>query len=165
MIIKSSLKSLFLVLLLSGCAAQPPAPETPEARSSDLEVSELAIVRAVEVSGEPGAYTFVVTIESEETGCGQYANWWEVVTEDGTLLYRRILAHSHVDEQPFTRSGGPVAVEADQTVIVRSHMYPQGYSAQVVQGTVSEGWVPTMLPTDFALELAEAEPQPNGCAF
>lgn len=174
MITNAPLKSLFLVLLLSSCAAQPPTSKTPEITSDSQDTSsevatppqnELAVVSAVEVSGEPGAYTFAVTIESEETGCDQYANWWEVVTEDGTLLYRRILAHSHPDEQPFTRSGGPVAVEADQSVIVRSHMYPQGYSTQALQGTASEGLVPTTLPTDFALALAEVEPQPDGCAF
>lgn len=174
MIINAPLKSLFLVLLLSSCAAQPPVAETPEASSSKGEASSkdatqsqngLAVVSAVEMSGEPRAYMFAVTIESEETGCDQYANWWEVVTEDGDLLYRRILAHSHVDEQPFTRSGGPVSVEADQTVIVRSHIYPKGYSPQAAQGTASEGLVPVTLPADFAPELAEAEPQPSGCAF
>lgn len=174
MVIKFSLKSLFIVLLLLGCAAQSPVSETSEATTADREVAseaerptanELATVRAVEVSGESGAYRFAVTIESPDTGCNQYANWWEVVTEDGTLLYRRILAHSHVDEQPFTRSGGPVAVEADQPVIVRSHVYPQGYSIRAMQGTVSEGLTPMTLPTDFFPEVANAEPQPSGCAF
>lgn len=174
MVIKLSVKSLFIVFLLLGCAAQAPVSEPSEATSADREAASeaerptadaLATVRAVEVSGESGAYRFAVTIESPDTGCDQYANWWEVVTEDGTLLYRRILAHSHVDEQPFTRSGGPVAVEADQPVIVRSHTYPQGYSPQAMQGTASEGLTPITLPTDFAPELAEAEPQPSGCAF
>lgn len=174
MAIHSPLKSLLLVLLLSGCAAQPPVSETPEANSADRDAGsevtgspedELAVVSAVEVSGEAGAYTFAVTIESEETGCDQYVDWWEVASEEGDLLYRRILAHSHVDEQPFTRSGGPVSVEADQTVIVRLHLYPQGYSTQAVRGNVSKGLMPTAIPADFAPELAEAEPQPGGCEF
>lgn len=179
MIIKSSLKSLFTVLFLVSCAAQPPVSEMPEATSSDSESvseadrlpadglpdDELAVVSAVKVSGEPGDYTFAVTIKSPDTGCNQYANWWEVLTEDGTLLYRRILAHSHSDEQPFTRSGGPVAVDAGQPVIVRVHMFPQGYSAQAVQGTAGEELVPATLPAGFASELAAVEPQPSGCAF
>jgi hypothetical protein len=64
-------------------------------------------VVAVEVTGEPGARAFTVTVRSPDTGCERYADLWEVVSTDGDLRYRRVLAHSHVDEQPFTRSGGP----------------------------------------------------------
>ena len=80
-----------------------------------------ADVIGVQVSGAPGAYQFNVTIKSPDTGCQQYADWWEVVSEDGRLLYRRVLLHSHVDEQPFTRSGGPVPIQADTVVWVRAH--------------------------------------------
>lgn len=51
-------------------------------------------------------------MRSPDRDCGLYADWWEVVGEDGRLLYRRILMHSHPDEQPFTRPGGPVAIAA-----------------------------------------------------
>ena len=172
--INATLTSLFIVLLLSSCADQAPRSETPEANSTNQEAgsevasspqNDLAVVSAVEVSGEPEAYTFAVTIESQETGCDQYANWWEVITPEGELQYRRILAHSHVDEQPFTRSGGPVEVGADETVIVRSHTYPQGYSAQAMEGSVTSGFEPVTLPADFAQQLARANPQPGSCAF
>lgn len=124
-----------------------------------------AVVTAVDISGEAGNYTFNVTIESPDTGCDTYANWWEVITPEGELLYRRILAHSHVDEQPFTRSGGPVAISPTQPVIVRSHMYPYGYSPEVMEGVVEMGFIPTTLPEGFAAELATVEPQPSGCTF
>ncbi|MGF1574893.1 MAG: hypothetical protein ACFCU9_02945 [Cyanophyceae cyanobacterium] len=124
-----------------------------------------AEVIAVESSGDPLAYQFVVTIESPDTGCDQYANWWEVLTPEGELLYRRILFHSHVDEQPFTRSGGAVAISPEQEVIVRAHMDPDGYGVQAMKGTVAEGFEVVELPLDFAVDVASQDPVHPGCAF
>ena len=127
--------------------------------------SSTARVLKVEVTGEASAYTFAVTISSPDTGCEQYANWWEVISEDGKLLYRRILAHSHVDEQPFTRSGGSIALQLNQVAIVRVHMHPSGYSTQAQIGTVTNGFEATTLEPEFATELAQQEPLPKSCAF
>ena len=65
-----------------------------------------ANVMQVSVGGNPGSYTFSVTIESPDSGCDQYADWWEVVSPEGQLIYRRVLLHSHVREQPFHSLGG-----------------------------------------------------------
>ena len=124
-----------------------------------------ARVTAVQVNGQPQNYNFSVTIESRETGCDQYADWWEVVTPEGELIYRRTLAHSHVSEQPFTRSGGPVRIAANQRVHVRVHMNNSGYPKVVMSGSVAEGFSPETLREDFAADLAEADPQPPDCAF
>lgn len=97
----------------------------------------LAHVTGVTVSGQ----TLSVTIASQETGCDQYANWWEVTSEDGTrLIYRRILGHSHVDEQPFTRSGGPVEAGPQEQLVVRAHMAPGGYGGRAWRGTLGSGF-------------------------
>ena len=104
-------------------------------------------------------------IRSPDTGCEQYADWWEVITEDGELIYRRILTHSHVNEQPFTRSGGPVAISADAVVIVRPHMFPNGYGDTALRGSVTGGFEEISLDVDFASELENIDPLPNGCAF
>ena len=86
-----------------------------------------AIIKAIKVTGNKNAYTFAVTLKSPDTGCKQYANWWEVISLDGkTLYYRRVLGHSHVDEQPFTRSGGTIKITAKTEVIIRAHMHPAG---------------------------------------
>ena len=129
------------------------------------EQTVAADVVDVSTSGEPGDYRFSVTVESPDTGCDQYADWWEVLSTDGELLHRRILAHSHVNEQPFTRSGGPVAVDADETVIVRAHMNPTGYGGQAMRGSVDAGFQTAELPADFAADVEDQEPQPSGCAF
>jgi hypothetical protein len=117
------------------------------------------------VRGDAGAYQFSVGIESPDTGCDQYADWWEVVSEDGALIYRRVLLHSHVGEQPFVRSGGPAAIEADTVVWVRAHMHPGGYGGAAFRGSVQEGFQETELSADFAADLAGEEPLPDGCAF
>ncbi len=154
------MRLLSVLLLVFGvavtaCSAQEDEPDSPDEAHAD--------VTGVEVSGEPGDYTFSVTVESPDTGCEQYADWWEVVSADGTeLVYRRILAHSHVDEQPFTRSGGPVAIAADSTVVVRAHMNNTGYGGQVLRGTVADGFSETDLPEEFGAEIDEASPD---CGF
>jgi hypothetical protein len=125
-----------------------------------------AIVTAVTATPQnDSGYRLAVTIKSPDIGCDQYADWWEVITPDGELLYRRVLAHSHVNEQPFERSGGPVEIAPDQSVIVRAHLHPSGYGPQAMQGSPATGFAPITLADDFAVELAAAEPQPDSCAF
>jgi hypothetical protein len=162
--------------LIAACAAtpsptSPPAEETPTTATTstlfDTPVAArlVADVMSVEVSGEAGAYTFSVEIESPDQGCEQYADWWEVVSEEGTLVYRRVLFHSHVDEQPFVRSGGPVEVDSGTEVWVRAHMAPGGYGGQALKGSVEAGFAPAEMPAGFAEELAEQPPLPDGCAW
>jgi hypothetical protein len=125
----------------------------------------LADVLDVEVQGSSGSYRFSVTVQSPDTGCERYADWWEVLGPDGRLVYRRILAHSHVSEQPFTRSGGPVEVASSEVVIVRAHMNPGGYGGRGLRGTPEGGFAETGLAPGFASDVESAPPQPDGCAF
>ena len=125
----------------------------------------LAEVKAVATSGASGAYQFSITLESPDLGCAQYANWWEVLDENGKLIYRRILGHSHVDEQPFTRSGGPVDIADDKVVIIRAHMNPDGYGWRAMKGSVKDGFVAGELACDFAKDVESQMPLPTGCAF
>ena len=130
-----------------------------------LAAEPLADVISVEATGEAGAYRFEVGVSSPDTGCDRYADWWEVLTEDGKLVYRRVLTHSHVTEQPFVRSGGPAGVQPDQVVWVRAHMHPTGYGGQAFTGSVADGFKARSLAPDFASEVAEQEPLPDGCRF
>ena len=130
-----------------------------------MSQASFANVPSVQVTGNSGAYQFAVEIASPDTGCDQYADWWEVVSQDGQLLYRRILLHSHVDEQPFTRSGGPVEVAADELVYVRAHMNTVGYGGIVLKGTVQAGFEPVEVEAGFGSSLERVQPLPEDCAF
>lgn len=153
-----------------------PVEETPTAESSptptiispteDVPLPPgQAEVLEVNVSGETGAYNFSVTVSSPDEDCSQYADWWEVISQDGELLYRRILLHSHANEQPFTRSGGPVPIEADTIVLVRAHMNPGGYGNQGMEGSFEGGFGQVELSPDFAAGLEQTPPLPQGCNF
>ena len=145
-----------LSAIVSGCSKVN--------ESQILAESAIAQVTKVEATGEPNNYTFAVTIDSPDTGCNSYADWWEVITLQGELIYRRVLLHSHVDEQPFTRTGGAVAIQPEEEVIVRVHMSRSGYSRQGQQGTVESGFITVTLPQDLA-NLESVEPLPENCAF
>ena len=136
-----------------------------------------ANVVAVVASGSEGSYTLNVSVESSDVDCSQFADWWEVVSEDGTLLYRRILEHSHTDDNgtsdadapgnTFTRGGGPVDLAANDVVIVRAHMSNlDEYNGAVMRGSVAAGFETALdLDPDFAADLENADPQPEGCLF
>ena len=156
--------------LLAACSCGS-SESVPSASADDDDLdstppSALADVIGVRVTGVAGAYGFAVTIASPDSGCTQYADWWEVLTEEGELVYRRILLHSHVTEQPFTRSStSPVEIEAEQTVWVRAHMHPGGYGGQARRGSVSAGFDPGSPDSGFADDLATQPPLPDGCNF
>ena len=159
---------LSLIIILS-CGTENTSTNTISTQEEEISTTssetDLAKITAVECTGQPNNYTLAVTIESPDTGCDQYADWWEVFYPDSTLIYRRILGHSHVTEQPFTRSGGLVAVGPDEFIYVRAHMNNTGYGTQVFSGKVGEGLTLDTLATSYASGLASQEPLPQDCAF
>lgn len=174
------LNIMIVAFTLSGCFNALLAERQPEIADNASELpptignagladstndAVVANVTDVSVSGSAGAYQLSVTIASPDLGCDQYADWWEVLDTEGNMLYRRILAHSHIEEQPFTRSGGPVAIATDQRITIRAHMHPSGYGGQALQGSVTAGFAEVDLAAEFASQLAEQAPLPQGCAF
>ena len=157
-----SLSLTLTTVVISGCTmVNSSAPR----RQAVLASNKSAEVTDVSATGEANNYTFAVTIASPDTGCDRYADWWEIITPEGELLYRRVLLHSHVDEQPFTRTGGTVAVNSQQDIIIRVHMSDLGYSSIAHRGTVESGFTRVTLPTDYHSSLAKVEPLPTDCAF
>lgn len=93
-----------------------------------LAAAHPAHVERVAARSDGNAWTFSVTLRHAETGWDDYADGWRVVAPDGTILGTRVLAHPHVDEQPFTRSLGGVVI-------------PTGLSAVGIEAsTKAEGW-------------------------
>ena len=80
----------------------------------------------------PNIYRFRVTVRHSDSGWDHYADKWDVVAPDGTILGTRVLYHPHVDEQPFTRSLSPVALaDGIATVLIRARCNIDGWSRDV----------------------------------
>ena len=99
--------------------------------------ADVEFVRAVK-SGD--TWTFHVTVRHPDTGWEDYADGWDVVLPDGTVLTRspedvftRLLLHPHETEQPFTRSQSGLTIPEDvTTVTVRAHDLVDGFGGQQV---------------------------------
>ena len=79
-------------------------------------------------------YFFKVTVRHEDEGWDHYANKWDMVAPDGTVLGTRTLYHPHVDEQPFTRSLSDVKISESITeVTVRAHDSVHEYGGKTIQ--------------------------------
>lgn len=156
---------LVLIIAMTCCSSDATNDKEIEEIENTETTEGLAQITKITVSGQDNQYTFNVTITSPDLGCNQYANWWEVIDLDGNLLYRRVLAHSHVNEQPFTRSGSAVSISETTEVYVRAHMNTTSYGNMVFKGSVADGFTAANLDSKFAKELQEVAPLPTGCAF
>ena len=78
------------------------APATPANGCAD--------VVEVTIDATTNGFTVSATVRSADTGWEKYADLWEVRSPDGAVLGERVLAHPHVEEQPFTRSLSGVAI-------------------------------------------------------
>lgn len=80
---------------------------------------------------QDGTYTFHVTVRHADEGWNHYADGWEVLTDERTVIATRTLYHPHVDEQPFTRSLGGVTLPAGTTAVsIRAHDSEHGYGGK-----------------------------------
>lgn len=85
---------------------------------SGLAAAGEADVVGVEASkGSDGTYRFNVTVAHGDEGWDHYADAWDVLAPDGTVLGTRILAHPHENEQPFTRSLNGVEIPEGVTEV------------------------------------------------
>lgn len=75
---------------------------------------------------------FTVRVKHKDRGWNHYADRWEILSLDGEVLATRVLAHPHVDEQPFTRSMTVEISPEYKSVIVRAHDSEHGYGGEEV---------------------------------
>ena len=76
-------------------------------------------------------HAFSVTVRHADEGWDHYADRFEIVGPDGTVLAVRELAHPHVDEQPFTRFlGGAHLPQGVDEITVRARDSVHGYGGQ-----------------------------------
>lgn len=140
-------------------------PDPPEEIVTSVDTPSADVI-GVSATGGPDAWTVSVTVRSDDLGCEQYADWWEILSADEALIYRRVLRHSHSGEQPFTRaSESPVEVDGDVNLYVRAHLSPGGYVGTVFGGTLNEGFIQVSLPLGFGSGLEDLAPQPEGCLY
>jgi hypothetical protein len=140
-----------LFLLLSACqdVGSSKGQLAPTATTKDDGGGNADVLRVRAVQGEDGTWTFHVTVGHPDTGWEDYADGWDVLVPDGTVLkpdatapFTRLLLHPHADEQPFTRSQGGIEIPPDVTQVrVRAHDLVDGYGGRevVVNLTKSSG--------------------------
>jgi hypothetical protein len=98
------------------------------------------VLKAQARSTGPGVWSFSVTVSHPDSGWEDYADGWDVVLPDGTVIkpapneaFTRTLWHPHVNEQPFTRSQGGIEIPADvKEVMIRAHDKPDGFGGKTV---------------------------------
>lgn len=156
--------SLIPIAWAMGCASNDTLPDDDTGITSTV-LPDVADVVSVEVDSDGDLHTFSVGLLSPDVDCDQYADWWELLSVDGSLVYRRILNHSHVDEQPFVRSSTPIKLASNTPLIVRGHMHPVGYGGRMFTGTISAGFTQYTGKSDFADGLEKQEPLPDDCLF
>ena len=114
-------------------AAQSSKPAKPKGNA------DVTFVKATRTGDS--TWTFEVTVSHPDVGWRDFADGWDVVLPDGkpVLLqpkdrFTRVLAHPHVDEQPFTRTQEKVLIPAaTKTVTVRAHDLVNGYGGKEVK--------------------------------
>jgi hypothetical protein len=110
-ILRRSFVAVVVVVAVAGCSDADDAAETVAAVEGCADVVDADVER----SGD--RFVVTATIQSADTGWDRYADAWQIRTTDGDVLGTRVLAHPHVDEQPFTRSLTEVEIPADVTTV------------------------------------------------
>ena len=108
---------VLLLAVVSGLPALMPA-----------HAGEADVVSVKHTKASDGTYRFDVSVRHADDGWEHYADKWQVVGPDGTVLGERVLAHPHDNEQPFTRSQSGIEIPADVgSVTVRAHDKVHGW--------------------------------------
>jgi hypothetical protein len=116
-----------------------------EGMMKHLLISTLCIISGSLTAGEPkvvnvsiakassqGARTISVTVKHGDTGWKHYADAFEISTPNGRVLNTRVLAHPHVNEQPFERDAyGVIIPDGVSEILVRAKDSVHGFGKAV----------------------------------
>ena len=98
------------------------------AYAGEADVTNVEVVKLGD-----GTYRFDVTVVHSDDGWDHYADKWDVVGPDNTVLGTRTLYHPHVEEQPFTRSLSGVEIpEGIKKVTIRAHDSLHEYGGKTI---------------------------------
>jgi hypothetical protein len=113
-----------LMVLIGLLAALTPVP----ARAGEADAEKAEIVRTPD-----GLYRIDLTVRHADRGWEHYADRWEVLAPDGTVLGVRTLFHPHDNEQPFTRSLSRVVIPRSVSrVTLRAHDKIHGFGGKEI---------------------------------
>ena len=119
-------------------AAETSTITTPAKETQDTADADVLFVKALLV--KENTWTFSVTVAHPDTGWEDYADGWDVILPDGSVLYpdsdspfTRLLLHPHENEQPFTRSQGGIEIPVQvENVTVRAHDIVDGFGGKEI---------------------------------
>ncbi|WP_038036487.1 hypothetical protein [Thermopetrobacter sp. TC1] len=98
------------------------------------------VVQARAVSTANNTWRFDVTVRHEDSGWDHYADRYEILSMKGRVLATRVLAHPHVNEQPFTRSLYNVRIpKGIKRIRIRAHDSRHGYGGKEIVLTLPHG--------------------------
>lgn len=105
--------------------------------SSSAACAGKADILGVEIERTEDGYLNVsATVQHDDEGWEHYADRWEILDSQGTLLDTRVLRHPH-STTPFTRSLLRARIPENLEVIeVRAHDNVHGYGGKVVEKAV-----------------------------
>jgi len=87
-----------------------------------VAAADIPVIVSVNAQEVNGAWQFDVALRHADTGWEHYADGWGIYTTEGVELGYRVLAHPHVNEQPFTRSLRGVVIAPDiADIVIRPH--------------------------------------------
>ena len=130
---------VLIITLAQACTSPEQTSMTLDQQySTGSGNADVTFVRAVQTATD--TWMFYVTVQHPDTGWDDYADGWDVVLPDGSVVkpdpdsnFTRLLLHPHIEEQPFTRSQSGIILGPEVTTItIRAHDLVDGYGGREV---------------------------------
>lgn len=101
------------------------------------KAGEADVLSATLTETAPGVFTISAEVEHGDDGWDHYANAWQVIGPDGSVIATRVLAHPHMNEQPFIRVLTDVSIPDNVSeVTIRARDLVHGFGGRTVTLTV-----------------------------